>query len=282
MTQEALSEDIEALLVARNPRGMQTLRAALEPGYTLRAARVLTAAKNVIIGTGFPVANTFETDGPLGSIALYRALERCGSTCHIACARPLAAALEGDFRIIELEAFDPQAGREEARRNLARFAPDMVVSIERPGLAADGRYYNMRGEDITADCAVFDYYLEDAQCPTIAIGDGGNEIGMGRVAAAVTALSIRAAATSCDELIVADVSNWGAYALIALMEAISGQALLERIEHRRTLAELSARGSVDGVTRENTLTEDGLPVEAGELLLAELARLVRGAVGAAD
>jgi hypothetical protein len=37
---------------------------------------------------------------------------------------------------------------------------------------------------------------------------------------------------------------------------------------------LSARGSVDGVTRENTLTEDGLEPEAGEQLIKELHRLV--------
>ena len=35
------------------------------------------------------------------------------------------------------------------------------------------------------------------------------------------------------------------------------------------MAFLSARGSVDGVTRENTLTEDGLPLsECDDLILA--------------
>ena len=36
---------------------------------------------------------------------------------------------------------------------------------------------------------------------------------------------------------------------------------------------LSTRGSVDGVTRENTLTEDGLPVEAGIGVIAQLREL---------
>jgi hypothetical protein len=151
------------------------------------------------------------------------------------------------------------------------------VSIERPGLAADGRYYNMRGEDISAHCAVFDDYLSLASCPTIGIGDGGNEIGMGRVADALAGFSIRAAATGCDELIVADVSNWGAYALVALMQHLSGEPLLDAIDHRGTLQLLSELGSVDGITRRNTTTEDGLPVEAGEALLADLSRLVREA-----
>jgi DNA-binding MurR/RpiR family transcriptional regulator len=66
------SQAIEDLLVARNPRGMQTVQQALEPGYILRAAKLIQQAKgNVLIGTGFPVDKTFETDGPLGAIALY-------------------------------------------------------------------------------------------------------------------------------------------------------------------------------------------------------------------
>ncbi len=41
MTHEELARAVEALLVARNPRNMQLLSAALEPGYCLRAARAL-------------------------------------------------------------------------------------------------------------------------------------------------------------------------------------------------------------------------------------------------
>ena len=32
--------------------------------------------------------------------------------------------------------------------------PGLVISIERPGMAADGRYYNMSGEDITHTAAL--------------------------------------------------------------------------------------------------------------------------------
>ena len=273
MTLRALSEAVEALLVERNPRGMAALRRALAPGYGLRAARHLHAADAVLIGTGFPVADTFETDGPAGAIALYRALEALGKRCHLACARPLAAALGGDFQVLELRGYERAAGAAEARAALAAVEPDAVVSIECPGRAADGRYYNMRGQDITSRCAVFDYYLSEARCPTIAIGDGGNEVGMGRVAGALAALDIRGASTACDELLVADVSNWGAYALIALLAALSGRPLLAAVDHRGLLSYLSERGSVDGVTGENTLSEDGLPLDAGLRVLRDLRAL---------
>ena len=52
---DSLSSAIEALLVARNPRGMQKVRAALTPGYLLRAATLLhQAGPRVLICTGFP------------------------------------------------------------------------------------------------------------------------------------------------------------------------------------------------------------------------------------
>lgn len=274
MTALDLSIAMEQALVARNLRGMAQLQPALQAGYCLRAASVLKTSSRVIIGTGFPVEETFETDGPLGAIALYHALSLLGIDCYIACAAPLAVALQNDYQILELKAFNTATGESEARQRLAALKPDTVVSIERPGLADDLRYYNMRGEDISPRCAVFDYYLTLADCPTIAIGDGGNEIGMGKLREQVAALSIKGAATSCDELLVADVSNWGAYALICQLEALTGEALLATVDHKGMLAYLSERGSVDGVTRENTLTEDGLPAAAGETLIHTLQALL--------
>lgn len=274
MTLKEVAHSIEQLLVDKNLRRMAELRPALTRGYSLRAAKILAQAQRVIIGTGFPVEHTFETDGPLGAIALYNALEKLGKTCHLACADPLASALGNDFRVLRLSAFDLETGRNEAKQNLARLKPDAVVSIERPGLASDGRYYNMLGEDISDRCAVFDYYLSLGLCPSIAIGDGGNEIGMGKLYAEIGALDIHAAQTNCDELVLADVSNWGAYALIALLQALTDTGLLCSITHLETLRYLSQRGSVDGVTRENTLTEDGLPDTAGAELLEQLRHLV--------
>ena len=99
-----LSRKIEDLMVARNPRGMKTLQAALEPGYFLRAARLVEKAitsgtGTVLIGTGFPVDETFETDGPLGAIALYHAIVRLGGKPVLVCDAPLAKRIKTDFNI---------------------------------------------------------------------------------------------------------------------------------------------------------------------------------------
>lgn len=269
----ALSQQIEDLLVARNLRGMKLVQPALQPGYYLRAAELMNnCTGTVLIGTGFPVVDTYETDGPVGAIALYRALERIGAKPVLVTGGPLAKALANDFTIHEI----PVGNADHAalsQQALDELQPELVISIERPGMAADGNYYNMRGEDISARCACFDYYVKLANCPTIAIGDGGNEIGMGNVTAALAELDINASATGCDELVIADVSNWAAHGLIALISVWRDQDLLADWDNLAVLQYLSERGSVDGVTRENTLTEDSLPSADGQQLIEQLRKL---------
>ena len=159
---------------------------------------------------------------------------------------------------------------QEAIEALDKYTPQAIVSIERPGQAADGSYYNMRGENISARTACFDTFMNLSHCPTIAVGDGGNEIGMGKVIRAIRDLNIVPAVTGCDELIVSDVSNWGAYAIISFLSVWHGSDLLEEIDPPGILKYISELGGLDGVTRINRLTEDGLSPSEGESVLQEL------------
>ena len=102
-----LSCTIEDILVARNLRGMKTVQPYLEAGYCMRAARVLQQCSgNILIGTGFPVVKTFETDGPVGAIAMYEAFEKLGATPTIVCGRPLSQALSARYRVHEIRVGD--------------------------------------------------------------------------------------------------------------------------------------------------------------------------------
>ena len=270
-SEQALSQKIEDILVARNLRGMKTVQPHLQSGYCLRAAQILRECDgNVFIGTGFPVVETFETDGPVGTIALYNALETLGATPVIVCGRPLSEALVSKYRVHEIRVGDHDKREQEALDALDKYQPQAIVSIERPGQAADGGYYNMRGESISPRTACFDTFMNLSNCPTIAVGDGGNEIGMGKVSEALKDLNIVPSATSCDELIVADVSNWGAYGIISFLSVWHGSDLLKEINPLGILEYISELGSVDGVTRINQLTEDGLPANEGESILREL------------
>jgi len=270
---QALSQKIEDILVRRDLRGMKTVQSYLQPGYCLRAAQILRECDgHVLIGTGFPVVETFETDGPVGTIALYDALETLGAKPVIVCGRPLSEALSSRYRVHEIRVGDHDQREHEALEAMEKYHPQVIVSIERPGQATDGAYYNMRGENISPRTACFDTFMNLSDCPTIAIGDGGNEIGMGKVADALKNLNIVPAATDCDELIVADVSNWGAYAIISFLSVWHDSDLLKKIDPLGILQYISDLGSVDGVTRINRLTEDGLPVREGKSVLLELRR----------
>ena len=271
----ALSKKIEDLLVKRNLRGMKTIQSALQTGYYLRAAKILNDCKgHVLIGTGFPVVDTFETDGPVGAIALYNALEKLGATPVIVCGPPVSQALMQDFRVHEIRVGEHQERTLEAFKALYHYQPAAVLSIERPGQAADGGYYNMRGESISERTACFDTFINNAKCPTIGIGDGGNEIGMGNITEALKSLDIVSATTKVDELLIADVSNWGAYGIMTLLSIWNDVDLLADVNLEEILTYLSGHGSVDGVTRINELTEDGLPFSEGEAVILELRELI--------
>ncbi|MDP5036184.1 MAG: DUF4392 domain-containing protein, partial [Alishewanella sp.] len=99
-----LSQQLENCLVERNLRGMQLLQPHLRPGYLLRAARLfnLPAGSTVLIGTGFPVLETFETDGPVGAIALYQCALQMQLKPIIVCGDPLFSVLSQRYQCYAL------------------------------------------------------------------------------------------------------------------------------------------------------------------------------------
>jgi len=279
LDEEQLSHKIEDILVKRNLRGMKDLQDKLTAGYCLRAANLLkNVTGTVLIGTGFPVNDTFETDGPVGALILYQALENLGAKPVLVCGTPMAAAFQYDYRICVISVGNQGLGLAEAKKALAHYDPQAIISIERPGLAADNCYYNMRGENISSRAACFDFFLTEATCPTIAIGDGGNEIGMGNVKEHLSTLDFTPAiipsVTRCDELIISDVSNWGVYGVLAFLSLWSQRDLLAQAYPENVLKYISDLGSVDGVTRKNELTEDSLPASQGIALISQVRALI--------
>ncbi len=112
--------------------------------------------------------------------------------------------------------------------------PAMAISIEAPGANAYGVYHNAIGMNVSeleAKSDVLYQTLQKLHVPTIAIGDLGNEIGMGTIKEHVEAYIPYAqksackcscqggivAATKADYLITATVSDWGCYAMIAAL-----------------------------------------------------------------
>lgn len=252
-----------------DPAGRGIAPLCLE-GELERAARSLLTARRGAIVTGFfiPAVGAPETDGPPGALALGRALDSLGIPIEYWTDRPCAEVLhEGGLAPLHVYGEDA-------------LAPDVthLIAIERPGRAADGRYYSMRGIDLAPHVEPLDSLFGDgkpAGAVTIGIGDGGNEIGMGKVRPAVIA-GIAHGATiasivATDSLIVAGTSNWGAWGLVAGLAFLSERDLLPDEEvARRDLVRLIEAGAIDGVTGLGALTVDGLAWPVHAALLASL------------
>ena len=276
LTADMLPEtcQIEDIILSHGTRGMDRIRGAVPAGYCARAAKLILANKGrVLIGTGFPVGGSFETDGPIGAIALYRVLERLGYEPIFGCAPPISQVLAGDYRTLEVPILSWEATRPIVESALVEIQPAVIVSIERPGVAEDGRYYNMRGTDISDSLAKFDLFFDLCNCPTVGVGDGGNEIGMGNIVTELAQLAIVPAVTRCDELAIATVSNWGVYGIIAAMSRELHQDLFSFLDPVEIVRHLVDRGAVDGKTGVAECTEDGFPLTVGLSIIAQLRAL---------
>ncbi|MDA0834287.1 MAG: DUF4392 domain-containing protein [Planctomycetota bacterium] len=252
-----------------------------------------------------------ETDGPPGAALLAAALEQLGMESFLItderCADAVRAAGQaydiGTERILAAphscaEWLDEFYSRGRGR-NLSHLiavervgpshTPESLATQIRSGNAPlekftnmvpvddRNRCHNMRGtiiDEFTADLhRLFDelpHYRPKAR--TIGIGDGGNEIGMGKLPWEVLTEHLPGATAplipcriATDWNILAGTSNWGAFALAAATLLLAGQR--ESLapwgsEHQRHVLELMiAKGpAVDGVTRLPEATVDGLPL----------------------
>ncbi|MDR1885868.1 MAG: DUF4392 domain-containing protein [Synergistaceae bacterium] len=244
-----------------------------------RALDLIARSEKIAVISGFyiPSARAPETDGPPGAVVLARALSLLGrdvevwtdSLCHD-CFRACGSSIgfsEGRVRNVSNDV-----------RHSAGI--DLFIYVERPGRASDGAYYNMRREDITRWSAPLDRFALEGSAPVLAIGDGGNEVGMGSLAGSLADLMPRYAPCLCvvgaDVCIPVDVSNWGAYALVTAMSFMDGRWLGQSLEEDvRMLESLSSRGAVDGVTGMRGMSVDGLEICEHLRIRAELEGLLR-------
>lgn len=277
MRQDAVDR-IEALIHQEVGRNIDGLFAAARGGLW-NAASALAGASYVGIMTGFYVPlgtpPAAETDGPVGAALLAMAFSRIGVPCRLVtdepCRATCAAALHG--MDVPLDVVPLGGSVDETVALWRRLGVSHAISIERCGRSADGAPRNMRGEDISAFTTPLDDLFLAGPWTRIAIGDGGNEIGMGSVPASLIGAHVAhgeriACATPADHLIVAGVSNWGAYALIAALAVLRDDwraTLIDCLDPNRDEAILRAMveqgPAVDGVTRQRTLTVDSLPMD---------------------
>lgn len=236
------------------------------------SARDLNDSDTVLIVTGFCIkmCRIGETDGPLGAISLAHALNMLGKKVVLVTDSYSGNLLEKGIESLELEMDIVTVGYDNAEavnyEIMEKYRPEHVIAIERPGRARDGRSYSMSGEDIT-DCSpdtdIIFKLARESGIRTSAIGDGGNEVGMGKIHDYIkdnVHLGEKICAeTSADNLIIAGISNWGGHALSSVLSVMNDRMLMyDAVTETEILRRIVIEGAVDGLTKETEMTVDGL------------------------
>ena len=265
-------------IVSRD-RGGRGVSKLCRPEDWQRAAAAFAPLKRVAVVSGFyiPGADAPETDGPGGAVMLARAVYREGRESEIwtdelclSVMRAAAAAAGYPRRLVRT-----------APPRLADESPDGLIFTERLGRAEDGGYYNFRKIDISAWTPPLDELAAEAKergIPTLGIGDGGNEVGMGNFHEELKRLLPAYASCLCtvrtDYALAVDVSNWGAYALTAALSFMWGNWRgPEAGEELAMLKAVKELGAVDGISRLPELTVDGFDIATQDKIISSLNEL---------
>jgi hypothetical protein len=278
-----MAETIEDIILDHDKRGMLALRPHLPVDFCRQAAQyVLDHPGHTLIVTGFYVimAGKPETDGPPGAIAIGRALQGLGRKVTYVTdvyTAPVLQQWADGTDVIEFPIAGVEESKQRAAQMLEELQPSLLISIERCGRNRNDAYLNMRARDITPQTARVDY-LFDGEIPSVGIGDGGNEIGMGNlvdVIPAVESLPDDPAISRVDHLVIASVSNWGGYGLAAALSRLAGKNLLPHGEDEARLVQgMVDAGAVDGTTGDAVPTVDNFSMDENGVLLARLHTLV--------
>ena len=240
----------------------------------------------VVLATGLPTYPWFfgEQDGPVGAATLARALvlglsarplivtepfhvAMCRAAVHGAglYARGLDEALRLPTTVGVLGfPTEPEEAEREAARLLKEGRPKAMIAIERPGANERGHYHAAKGLRLTDRCAKVDVLFAKAKAAsvyTVGIGDGGNELGCAVIKDTVVAAVPYAAKCQCpcggtvvpafapDHLVIAAISNWGAYGieaalalLLARREVLHGRDVDRRVHELCAAEEANNNG----------------------------------------
>ncbi len=307
-------------------------------GTAAAASTSFEHARSVLVLTGFPCMRDrtppAETDGPPGAASVARTLHALGVRVRLPIEEHSATVLrqcveatmsvhtEDAPLVVPFPAADCWAADDDARLMALRTSAAALLCLERAGPASDGVCRTMRGLPMgpalvapqlnsLAELAASGSPCRAATPPLrcVAIGDGGNELGLGELHPLICEHVANGAAIGCvvpaHAVLVASVSNWGGYALshaLALLAWDRGQptrscansysgrgaaassaadsppsaaAYLDGMAPdatavRRAIVAANAAGAVDGITANAGGAVDGMPLEKQCAVVNEL------------
>ena len=202
-----------------------------------------------------------ETDGPIGTVALAKALRlifkvKCIIFTDEETVEPFKkVAQAGGFHCVDPTDLEESINRNKlltisilpfpkekekaktfANEVLELYKPVCCISIERGGMNEAGKIHSMSGTDTSLTQAKIDYLFKLAyenNIPTFGIGDGGNEIGMANIRDTIIENVLYGDKCRCGcgfgiapvnevtSLLTATVSNWGCYAVVDMLAVLT-------------------------------------------------------------
>lgn len=257
-----------------------------------------------------------ETDGPIGVASLARSISMGLGAIPVIVAHerhlpPTEAATEmAGVSVIEKsmaqqgywfsavsEPFPvgPDVAEAATAKVLDTYSPTAIVSIEKLGPNAQGVIHGITGlaRDMP-DEAYLHVLVDEARrrgILTIGIGDGGNELGYGKIRDAVREIQPYGAVCQCpcgggiatvtetDVLVHAAISNWGAYGVSACLAYMKGNVdLLQTAEQEREMLVASVEAGAEGGPGHKQPWVDNTDCETQQAVVTMLRMIVSNAL----
>lgn len=269
---------IEDIILNKDKRGISILRKYLPWDFCKKASKFIFDSKGkIIIVTGFYVNEDAETDGLIGAIFLGNALKRLNNDIFYVtdkfALRYLKQNINFEADVIDFPIVGVTESKSYAFSLIHRIKPCLIISIERCGVTQSGKYLNMYGLDISDYTAKLDYLFEYSS-NTIAIGDFGNEIGMGLLSDKLSQdLKREPSVTKARYLVIAATSNWGCYGILAYLTLFSGINLLPSPEEEEgVLRKVVGQGANHGLSGKREYLVDGFSLKENREVIEKLTR----------
>ena len=279
----------------------QAAREAEGRPLTLAAAELLNRPPGHIgIVTGAAVPDHMpvgENDGPLGSVVLARALFGIGHRVTIYTDPAAAPPIEGLVARYGIDVPTVHLGlRDPGQQDGIAAELDIAVAVERHGGNPNGNLYGVTGLPRHPFRANVDHLFRTmtaAGKSTLGIGDGGNEIGFGKVYDVLCARlpeSNLKEKTECgggiftvvpaDVLVVGTSSNIGCYGVVAALALVRDEPdLCHTAEEELALIEFGVTlGLTDGGSGKQIMAVDGVPAADNAAVVRLMQTVVRRAL----
>ncbi len=249
-------KNIYDIILQYSTRGMEKIKENYPDNEYKKASNLIKKIKRgtVFLYTGFYVDGSAETDGPIGTYFLAKALQKLDFFPIVITDR----YCNNFFKEIKTIYIPVKTDNKKLYIDLLQsYNPVLHISCERCGQNKNKEYINHKLDSITPYTADIDelFMLGSLNTPTISIGDGGNEIGMGNFTEYFEEKNIKFySIVKCDIPLIASVSNWGAYALISTINPL----LLPVFEEIDSYLEyILQKGAIDGITKKSEKSVDG-------------------------